>query len=65
MNCLTEETAMMYADGELSADQERLVASHAPECLACRDAIATLQQENSALVSYYQKPIPNRRRAIG
>ena len=61
MNCITEETAMMYAEGELSAAEARPVEIHLPECPACRERIAVLREENAALVSVFDEPVPNRR----
>jgi len=61
MNCLTEEIAMLYADREMSPAEAFQVEAHLPECVACRDLIATLTEENAALASYFQAPLPNRR----
>ena len=59
MNCLTEETAMMYADGELA--EARGVEAHLPECPACREMVAAVRDENAALVACLRAPVPNRR----
>jgi cytoskeletal protein CcmA (bactofilin family) len=61
MSCINEETAMMYADGELTPAEALEVERHLPACVACRELISVLREENAALVSSLHERIPNRR----
>ncbi|HSC16432.1 MAG TPA: zf-HC2 domain-containing protein, partial [Gammaproteobacteria bacterium] len=49
MNCPSELTHSMYADGELSAREAMRLERHAMTCTACRTRIDTLRDENEVL----------------
>ena len=61
MNCITEETAMMFAEGELAPAEARGVEIHLRECRTCRELIEVLREENAAITSVFRDPVPNRR----
>jgi len=61
MNCITEETAMIYAEGELTLVEARDVEGHLTECLVCQELIRTLREENAAIASVFHDKAPDRR----
>ena len=54
MNCPTEFTCSVYADGELPAHEAREVAPHLEMCAACRRLVDSLRQESRALIHCFQ-----------
>lgn len=54
MNCPTEFTCAVYADGELSAHETREVARHLDACGNCRRLVDALRQERQVLVHCFQ-----------
>jgi cytoskeletal protein CcmA (bactofilin family) len=60
MNCITEEIAMIYAEGELSPAEARGVEVHLAGCLACRELIGILRQENAVIASVFHDKPANR-----
>jgi hypothetical protein len=60
MNCITEETAMIYAEGELTPAEARGVEGHLAGCRACRELIGTLREENAALAAIFHDKPANR-----
>lgn len=61
MNCITEETAMLFAEGELAPAEAHGVEIHLTECLACRKLIWALREENAAIAAVFHDKLPNRR----
>ena len=59
MNCIPEETAMLYVEQEL--EDTAGVEAHLAECGDCGAMVAMLREENAALVSVLREPAPNRR----
>ncbi len=49
MSCPNELTLSIYADGELPANEARLIAAHMETCAACQARFASLAQENVVL----------------
>jgi cytoskeletal protein CcmA (bactofilin family) len=46
MNCFSELDYSIYVDGEASAQQARLIETHADECARCRVLLDVLRSEN-------------------
>jgi predicted anti-sigma-YlaC factor YlaD len=61
MNCITEEIAMLYAEGELAPAETHDVDAHVRDCLACREMVGILREENATLTSVFHDKAPNRR----
>ncbi len=51
MNCFTEITYAMYADGELPADESRQVEQHLLGCARCQALLEALRGENHVLAA--------------
>ncbi len=49
MNCLSEITYSVYADGELQGEQAQAVEQHLATCARCRRLVAGLRSENQML----------------
>src|SRR5512134_1479452 len=49
MTCPSALTHSMYADGELSARETRMMEQHAATCAACRTRIEALRDESEVL----------------
>src|SRR5262245_12372102 len=54
VTCLTEFQCAVYADGELSAGEARIVAEHLEVCGHCRQLTAALREESRVLVQAFQ-----------
>jgi hypothetical protein len=55
MSCFDELIYAMCADGELPEIEDRMVRSHAGECLRCRQVLLALEQEKRVLVRAFQE----------
>ena len=51
MDCLSELTCALYADGELDATELRRVETHLAACKRCRTQVEALRAENRALAA--------------
>jgi hypothetical protein len=49
MDCFSELTYTIFADGELAAEEARQVRSHLAACTRCRELVETLRAENRVL----------------
>lgn len=49
MSCFPEATYSIYVDGELAADESRLLESHLVTCRECRVLVSALRDESSLL----------------
>ncbi len=51
-SCPAELTCAMYADGELSVSEAKLLREHLGHCPRCRDLVLALQTERETLVGF-------------
>ena len=58
MDCLSELTCAVYADGELDAAEAGRVETHLAICEHCRTMVAALRAENRALAAALQESEP-------
>ncbi|MGB7622777.1 MAG: zf-HC2 domain-containing protein [Terriglobia bacterium] len=54
MNCFSEQTYAIYADGELPEGEARQVRFHLAECPRCQDMVEALRLENRVLTDALQ-----------
>lgn len=54
MSCLTEFKCAVYADGELPEEEARDITLHIASCGACRQVVASLRLERTALIQCVQ-----------
>lgn len=59
MNCISEETAMLYVEREM--EDATQAEEHLEVCGACQELVASLRAENAALSSVLRHPAPDRR----
>jgi cytoskeletal protein CcmA (bactofilin family) len=55
VNCFSELTYVMLADGELSSEETRQVEGHLASCDHCRDLVKALEVENHVLASLLEQ----------
>ena len=48
-DCYSEQICAMFVDGELPADEARLLRDHLATCQRCRDLVDALRAENFVL----------------
>ena len=58
MDCLSEFTVAVFADGELDAAEARRVEGHLARCERCRSLVEALRAENRSLLAALQESEP-------